>query len=225
MKPIKASVSRIGSGDLVALPFVAVFSLLAMAIPAGSQTPSPNASDVANEPATHVGDVWVDRLSGGDKQYKIDSVDSDGNLVVDQWGTPQTTDKDWNIITTRSLVNESSPTTKYAKPLVIFPFPLTSGKTWKDEVKWQVPEQSLNGKTELEGKIDKWEDVTVPAGTFHAIKAIVTERAFGREGYHDEGTLTYWYAPQVNRFVKFQYQSINEGQISADMVSYKPASH
>jgi hypothetical protein len=202
-----------------------VLSILAIAVPASSQAPAPSASDVANEPTIHAGDVWVDRLSSGDKECKIDSIDSDGNLAVDQWGTQQTTDKDWNSLVTRSLVNESSPSTKFAKPLTIFPFPLAPGKTWSEEVKWQQPEQQLNGTTNIDGKIGNWEDVTVPAGKFHAIKATVTERASGREGYHDEVTLTYWYAPQVNRFVKFQYQSINEGQISAEMVSYKPASH
>jgi len=209
---------RLGIGALV-------LSILAIAVPASSQAPAPSTSDVANEPTIHAGDVWVDRLSSGDKEFKVDAIDSDGNVTVDQWGTPQTTDKDWNTLVTRSLVTDSSPSTKFAKPLVIFPFPLAPGKTWKDEAKWLQPEQQLNGKTNVDGKIGNWEDITVPAGNFHAIKVTVVERALGHAGYQDEATLTYWYAPQVNRFVKFQYQSINEGQISAEMVSYKPASH
>jgi hypothetical protein len=113
----------------------------------------------------------------------------------------------------------------YAKPLPIYPFPLTPGKTWKEEVKWQVPDISLNGKSEVEGKIDNWMDVTVPAGTFHAIEGEVKIRSIGRAGIGDLTTITYWYAPQVNRFVKYQMENNQEGAIDAQMVSYKPGSH
>lgn len=181
--------------------------------------------EAANAPEIHEGDVWVDRLRGGDKQFKVDAIRPDGTVSVNEWGNQIATDRDWNILTYRSLSEESAPATNYSKPLTIFPFPLTPGKTWKEEVKWQVPDLSLPGKTEVEGKLGNWEDVTVPAGTFHAIRGEVTNRVIGREGAHDQISITYWYAPKVNRFVKYRYESNTEGTYDAELVSYKPAPH
>jgi hypothetical protein len=191
--------------------------------------PAPAAAGVpgeaANAPEIHEGDVWVDRLGGGDKQFKVDAIRPDGTVSVNEWGNQIATDREWNILTYRSLSEESAPATNYSKPLTIFPFPLTPGKTWKEEVKWQVPDLSLPGKTEVEGKLGNWEDVTVPAGTFHAIRGEVTNRVIGREGAHDQISITYWYAPKVKRFVKYRYESNTEGTYEAELVSYKPAPH
>ena len=188
-------------------------------------TASASASSEAPPPTLHEGDTWTDKVKGADKAFKIDTISSDGTVAVNQWGAQMETDQNWNTTKYRSLVDENSPPTVYAKPVPIYPFPLTPGKTWKEEVKWQVPDISLNGKSEVEGKIGNWEDVTVPAGTFHAIEGEVKIRSIGRAGIGDLTTITYWYAPQVNRFVKYKMENAQEGEIDAQMVSYKPASH
>lgn len=199
----------------------------AAAGPAASSAPaSASASaggEAANAPEIHEGDVWIDKVRGANKQYKVDSVNSDGTVAVSEWGNNIVTDKNWNILTYRSLSEEGAPPTNYSKALIIYPFPLTPGKTWNEEAKWQVPDLSLPGKTEVEGKLGNWEDVTVPAGTFHAIRGHVSCRVIGREGAHDQVDITYWYAPKVNRFVKYQYVSNTEGNWDAELVSYKPA--
>ena len=50
------------------------------------------------------------------------------------------------------------------------------------------------------------------------------DRIIGRAGAHDLISITYWYAPEVNRFVKFHYQSNLEGTVDAELVSYKAGS-
>ena len=193
--------------------------------PKAASTAAATASSDAPAPTIHEGDTWLDKVKGADKAFKIDSIGSDGTVELNQWGAQMETDQNWNTIKYRSLVEESAPPIVYAKPLPIYPFPLTPGKTWKEEVRWQIPDQSLSGKSEVEGKLGAWQDVTVPAGTFHAIEGEVNVRTIGRGGLGDSTTITYWYAPQVNRFVKYKIESNQEGEIDADLVAYKPASH
>src|SRR5690348_10679868 len=194
----------------------------AAAAPSSSAPAAAADSAAANAPEIHEGDVWVDRVRGAEKQFKVEAVKPDGTVSADEWGNQIVTDKNWNVLTYHSLSEESAPGTNYTKPLTLYPFPLTPGKTWKEEVKWMVPDLSLPGKTEVEGKLGNWEDVTVPAGTFHAIRGDVTQRVIGRQGAHDQVSITYWYAPKVNRFVKYQYESNTEGNWDAELVSYKP---
>jgi hypothetical protein len=63
------------------------------------------------------------------------------------------------------------------------------------------------------------------AGTFRALKVVVLSRYFGHGGYYDESTLTYWYAPEVNRFVKFDYRDTFDRALLAELVSCKPGAN
>jgi len=98
----------------------------------------------------------------------------------------------------------------YDTPLNWYPFPLTPGKTWKQTAKWQTPAASISGKEEVEGKVVGWEQVTVPAGTYKAMRVDINDRVIGRAGAHDLISLSYWYAPEVNRFVKFHYRATSK---------------
>lgn len=179
--------------------------------------------DSAPAPSIHTGDTWVDRLASGDKEFKVTSVTSD-DVTYTQWENEEESDSQWNPTVYRSLSVAGETPVTYSRPLPIFPFPLVPGKTWADEVKWQIREPAVEGRVEVEGKLGGWEDITVPAGTFRAIKGEVTTRAIGRGGARDIANIAYWYAPKVNRFVKYHYQSQAEGNvIDAELVSYKPA--
>lgn len=189
-----------------------------------STTPSAAANDNSAPASTiHEGDTWVDRLASGDKDFKVTSVTSDG-ITYTQWDIEEESDLQWNPTIYRSLAVAGETPVTYSKPLPIFPFPLVPEKTWTDEVKWQIREPAIEGRVDVEGKVGNWDDVTVPAGTFHAIKGEVTTRAIGDGGARDIANITYWYAPKVNRFVKYHYQSQSEGNvIDAELVSYKPS--
>ncbi len=176
----------------------------------------------AGPPTIHQGDVWMDRLSAGDKEFRVTSASADG-ISFTQWGAEMQSDPQWNPTVSRSLTEAQGPPINYQKPLLLFPFPLTPGKTWNAEAKFQIPDISQAGRSDVDGKVGAWEQVTVPAGTFRAIRADLTIRAIGRLGLNNTTTITYWYAPQVNRFVKYHYQDESQGIVDAQMVSYTPA--
>ena len=78
------------------------------------------------------------------------------------------------------------------------------------------------GRAEDHGSVLGWEDVTVAAGTFHALKVVVSSRYYGAGGFNDDSTLTFWYAAEVNRFVKFDYRDTYDAALLAELVNYKP---
>ncbi|WP_425158285.1 hypothetical protein [Candidatus Binatus sp.] len=175
------------------------------------------------KPVLHTGDVWIDRIQGSDREFRIEGI-NDGTMDVSFWGTEMTTDDALNVIVYRSLTQSSSEPTKSDKPGIWFAFPLYSGKTWEDKYNWELLGAApAKGKGEDRGSVLGWEDVTVPAGTFHALKVVVLSRYYGAGGYNDDSTLTFWYAAEVNRFVKFDYRDTYDGALFAELVSYKPS--
>jgi hypothetical protein len=201
-----------------------------------TETPPPNPAMVAPKtaatesdaapiapPTLHSGDVWVDRIQGANREFRIESI-HDGKMEVDFWGAQMTTDSAFNVFVYRSLTESSSEPSVSNQAGMWFAFPLYPGKTWEDSYDWEMKGAApVKGKAEDRGKVLGWEDVQVPAGTFHALKVEVNSRFYGKGGMADDATLFYWYAPQVNRFVKFDYRSIYEGALVAEMVSYKPS--
>ena len=53
------------------------------------------------KPVLHNGDVWIDRIQGSDREFRIEDV-HDGTMDVSFWGTEMTTDDAFNIIVYRS---------------------------------------------------------------------------------------------------------------------------
>jgi hypothetical protein len=91
-------------------------------------------------------------------------------------------------------------------------------------LRWEIREPAVQGRDEVKGKVDDWEDITVAAGKYHAIKAEVTIRAIGRGGIRDVTNIVYWYAPAANRFVKSHIEGQTEGTvIDSEMISHTPA--
>ncbi len=175
------------------------------------------------KPSLHSGDVWVDRINGSDREFRIEDTHDDV-MDVSFWGTEMTTDDALNILVFRDL-NQSSPEpTKSDKPGLWFAFPLYPGKSWINKYDWEyLGAAPAKGKAEDHGTVLGWEDVAVPAGKYHALKVVVNSRYFGAGGFNDETVLTFWYAPQVNRFVKFDYADTYDGVVLAELVSYKPS--
>jgi len=102
-----------------------------------------------------------------------------------------------------------------------FKFLLFPGKTWAQNAHWETPADDVYGIEDVRGKVVGWEKVTVPAGTYKALRVELRDRVIETGGVYDLVTLTYGYVPDVNRFVKYSYRSIYEGAVDAEMVSYK----
>src|SRR5215510_204096 len=104
---------------------------------------------------------------------------------------------EWNLISSR---NPDGSGFDYAPPLKYFAFPLYPGKTW------QQTSQETNMKTgavrehRLSATVGDWEEVTVPAGTFRALKiTLQTELLDRTTAQHSTGTDISWYAPDIRR--------------------------
>jgi hypothetical protein len=180
-------------------------------------------TDQIPQPSLHSGDVWVDRIQGADREFRIEAVHGD-TMDVNYWGAEQVTDPNLNIIVYRSLTESSSEPTVSSKPGMWFVFPMYPGKTWVNDFDWYMKGAAPSkGKGEDRGHVIGWEDIRVPAGAFHALKVEVVTRFSGTGGMADESTLDFWYSPKVNRFVKFDYRSFYEGEIVAELVKYQPA--
>jgi hypothetical protein len=126
-----------------------------------------------------------------------------------------------------------------------FAFPLEAGKSWRVEYTEQNPNpQKLRETDVLPYKVVGWEDVTVPAGKFHALKiesvgrwtadisprvvnnaavapwgGVATQSAESRidKGLRVSGRYykCFWYVPEVKRWVK----SIEENYSANDTLS------
>lgn len=103
-----------------------------------------------------------------------------------------------------------------------FAFPLEVGKTWFLEYEWK-----LNGWTyndELTGRVDAFEKVTTPAGTFDAFKISLHRKYLGTKtgGPTQSGVLedTFWYSPEVKNFVKRIYSDGGWANIVRELVKF-----
>ena len=74
---------------------------------------------------------------------------------------------------------------------VRFRWPLEPGKNWS------FPNNGANFTFTWDVKADGWESVTVPAGTFKALKLSMT-----RSGGRGSGSEVLWYAPEAKGLVK-----------------------
>lgn len=101
--------------------------------------------------------------------------------------------------------------TQSAKPFYPnYSFPLFAGKTWAGKVVLTSTNRPA-GETsaELQGRAIGWEMVTVPAGTFFALK-LSLKGNYLATGLDDTltGVIedTLWYAPEVRNAVRYEYR-------------------
>jgi hypothetical protein len=96
-------------------------------------------------------------------------------------------------------------------------FPLTIGKSWKDnymtQLKWEdertelLAGHSMGDETQIfeSYKVLGWEDVEVEAGHFRAMKIEYKREWSSPNTGPREGKAWYWYCPEVKNFIKLHY--------------------
>jgi hypothetical protein len=111
---------------------------------------------------------------------------------------------------TWSFLNPTASGGKY----VAFSFPLESNKVWEYEYSY-TDRAGNNGIQEGTARVDGWDDVKVPAGSFRAIK-VIHKRHYRPNGNRDfepgMWTETYWYAPEAKWWVKYEAYHIHAGR-------------
>jgi hypothetical protein len=115
-------------------------------------------------------------------------------------------DRQWNLLASRSPDGSGRD---YAPPLRYYDFPLFPGKTWQQTTtETDIRTGAVRIHT-VAGLVEDWDMVTVPAGTFRAIKVrLRTEVYDPKSGEHIPGTDVSWYVPELKRSVK----SVTTGQ-------------
>jgi hypothetical protein len=91
------------------------------------------------------------------------------------------------------LSPDDKPILTYDPPIG-YDWPLTVGKTWTKSYRMTVHANKQIFPFEATYKVEAYEDVTVPAGTFKAFKISSSTNTGSQD--------TYWFAPEVGLFVK-----------------------
>ncbi len=109
-------------------------------------------------------------------------------------------DHHWNLIATRNADHSGN---NYAPALKYYDFPLFPGKTWTQKSQEKNIKTGHVREHTLSGTVGAWEEISVPAGTFHAIKVSLNTLLYDPKTHvSTEGTDVSWFAPAVKRSVK-----------------------
>lgn len=185
--------------------------------PGRSETPSPVQSQVADAPGIQVGDRWVTEVV----DHQDPKLNYRAERVVNEVGdnrivtSVRTVGKDyvrsieysgqWGLIATHL---PSGATTTYSPALPYLSFPLQPGKSWQA----RVLETDAEGKQRVhnvQAKMESWETVQVPAGTFNALKIVLKDDISKDGAVVQQGQDVSWYAPDARRTVKTEETSFD----------------
>lgn len=101
-------------------------------------------------------------------------------------------DKEWGLVQDGSR--------KYSPAIQMVSFPLSIGKKWEHS-NTHSHQSCGNTTSNLKNEVVGWEDVTVPAGTFRALR--IDSSGYWRNNCgSDRSVYKFWYAPKVKWLVK-----------------------
>lgn len=183
----------------------------------GSLTPT-GGEEAALEPRAKIGDRWVLRsedmnnpkwsntterkvLQASETQVVVSSRNTHSNYTRTLVFTPS-----WNLIQSREPDGKGYD---YSPPLKYFDFPLFPGKKWVAEVEEKPADGRPTRMHQLSAVVEGWEDITVPAGTFRALKIALQVKALEESVVTRSSEDVSWYAPKVKRSVKTVETSVN----------------
>jgi hypothetical protein len=150
-----------------------------------------------NPPTIKPGDRWVYRSAEGKRSLVVDKVEGDGTII----GTIDTSElagleirftREWNPLVQPQAIAGRVIYLRYNPAVCIMPpAPWKVGQEWSCQSTYDFSGNS--GTVVVKGKVEAMEKVTVPAGSFDALR--IKENVAGTE------TVS-WYAPAVEQFVK-----------------------
>lgn len=112
---------------------------------------------------------------------------------------------EWALVATHL---RSGATTDFSPALPYLDFPLQAGKSWEA----RVVETDAEGNRrvhEVRARVESWETVEVPAGTFRALKIVLTDDISKNGVAVLQGRDESWYSPEVKRTVKTEETSLD----------------
>ena len=173
------------------------------------------AQEKVEAPVWNVGDKWVFTGNGSIEVVKADPSGfilrfSEGNCIFESQGGN-------TILFEKSTLNrmnvvDGDRSKKYGEGLSkILDFPLSEGKQWKtgySSTEAGPYHRVFYDYSEIY-KVLGWEDITVQAGKFKALRLEYRRKIIGSPGQWssvgEEIINQYWYSPDVKYFVKCKY--------------------
>jgi hypothetical protein len=187
-------------------------------LPAGLSFAQSAAPATTDAPAIKVGDSWTFDRTDPSKSAKLytsamtATAVGDGGIRIESKRTDNgqtstlTHTKELNLVSTEISGGKAAYDPYYAS----FAFPLEVGKTWERENTYtRTYESDRKVVAKLSGKVIGWEKVTVPAGTFDALRIEVKSKYNGqnmRGRWFGQSTDTIWYAPSARLYVKWLFE-------------------
>ena len=126
---------------------------------------------------------------------------------------------DWNVVVAPSG-------DMYAPDAQTFRFPLSPGATWPSVFEMRRPHaRGFHMRFERTARALGWETLAVPGGSFRALRVEI-EGPWQRLDLGSSGRsrTTMWYAPEVKRWVKYEYRDERTGShFGEELVRFVPA--
>ena len=184
-----------------------------------SQAPPSGMPASVPAPEIRVGDAWTYRvrdgftgLHRGEQREEVTAIDGDIVTVritgaIERGDGVHIYDREWNWLR-RPATNLQ--TFEYRPAYQAFDFPLEPGKRWRQRLIATDPEDGRRFPVWIDGTVQGWERVKVPAGEFDALK--VERRVYfeyweyavrGRSQIHE----LEWYAPMAKHSAKREMRS------------------
>jgi len=175
--------------------------------------------DVVKAPYIEVGDCWTYAVKGFFRRGWIDSyrecvtyIDTQKNLVICV-ATLRPTGEEVETAYTLTWGTIADVGGHVNKPPVEIRFPLRVAETYElTNEYYDTPNgESAAGRVTRKVTVVGWEDVTVPAGRFRALRIETVGRWESKPGGTGPVKTTFWYAPAANRTVKSIFDSAGSG--------------
>lgn len=221
--------------------FFAILTILvASTVGAQTFTPPRQTVEMVSPPAPKVGNNWSFRITDGRNGLVIAEenwavVEVSGDRVTLDFktttgvGGKMVESPDSNVI---EKIPETGTGYRYQPNSGRLSFPLQVGKEYGVKTPYDTAVYKVT--QDLKAVVVGWEQVTVPAGTFRALKIVLggfleSKELSGTGGGTWRIDSTVWYAPEAERVIKLVFKdtywggrSLNNWNI-AELVSYKLA--
>jgi len=155
----------------------------------------PGAGDpVAEKPSYSEGEYWILLNKNKFKEIKHTFLrEEEDSVIFSLNGSDKTSSYHFKAKLKRSPVGYPDP---------IIDFPLTTGKKWNYQFQRKQAKGPKMDRIRADYKVEAYEPVTVPAGTFNAFKITSVSEATGRGIVTMPQKEQYWYSPDVKYIIK-----------------------
>lgn len=165
-----------------------------------------------NRPALKPGSEWTYNVDAS-KRNKPGPAQSPLKRVIKEVGDKEITYDLINSTGTRTTVmtTDLNPLSegmtsgaRASAPLPFFAFPLEPGKAYGGTLTYPSPFGSVDVQMVVNSKVAEWEEVTVPAGKFRALRIEMQARSSGGP-INGTRSVKLWYAPEVGQYVRGEF--------------------